>query len=59
MWEWTTETGKPDGGATRAVRRGGSFWYDGAGLPVSYRGGGSETTWYDVDVGFRVVLYIK
>ena len=60
MWEWTTETGKPDGGNTvRAVRRGGSFDDDGSGAPVSHRHGGGATSWYGVNIGFRVVLYIQ
>ena len=61
MWEWTTETGKPDGGNTiRAVHRGGSFVNDGSGDSVSYRyGNSSASTYYHVYLGFRVVLYIQ
>ena len=74
MWEWTTETGEhkikdADGNTvtdgndgdniyTRAVRRGGSFFGDGGDYPVAYRRGYYATGWYDVNVGFRVVLYI-
>ena len=60
MWEWTTETGKPDGGNTlRAVLRGGSFGWAGSDYPVSYRHGNNVATWLAVFIGFRVVLYIK
>ena len=60
MWEWTTETGKPDGGNTvRAVLRGGSFHSNGSYYPVSYRDGNFRTVDCDVDFGFRVVLYIQ
>ncbi len=60
MWEWTTETGKPDGGSTlRAVLRGGSFDGDGSSNPVSGRSGGRSTTGYGLHIGFRVVLYIQ
>ena len=59
MWEWTTETGKPDAGATKAVRRGGSFNNNGSGNPVSYRNGGDSATGGFFSIGFRVVLYIK
>lgn len=60
MWEWTTETGKPDGGNTVcAVRRGGSFSYIGSSGPVSYRCGYDATSGCSVFIGFRVVLYIQ
>ena len=63
MWEWTTETGKYGNSAsttTWAVLRGGSFIYYGSNYPVSYRHGGVEATWGgDINVGFRVVLYIQ
>ena len=60
MWEWTTETGKPDGGNTvRAVLRGGGFHSNGSYYPVSYRDGNFRTVDCDVDFGFRVVLYIQ
>ena len=60
MWEWTTETGKPDGGNTvRAVLRGGCFFNYGYSHPVSYRYGGDRSVDCDVDIGFRVVLYIQ
>ena len=60
MWEWTTETGNPDGtSTTRAVRRGGSFGWNGSGAPVSCRYGGGSVGAYAFDIGFRVVLYIQ
>ena len=60
MWEWTTETGKPDGGNTvRAVLRGGSFNGDGSNNPVSHRNGDVATSGFYVLIGFRVVLYIQ
>ena len=64
MWEWTTETGKHDSkvenATTFAVRRGGSFFWSGSYYPVSYRSGGyTVSDSYDIDLGFRVVLYIQ
>ena len=60
MWEWTTETGNPDGSSTtRAVLRGGSFNGSGSGGPVCSRSGTFSTGGYDTGFGFRVVLYIK
>ena len=63
MWEWTTETGKHDSKATDAtnyaVLRGGSFYWRGSDAPVSYRNGGGSVGAYDLDFGFRVVLYIQ
>ena len=59
MWEWTTETGKPDGDTTRAVIRGGSLNDSGFDNPISYRNSGFSTVWYSFHIGFRVVLYIK
>ena len=61
MWEWTTEVGNHNKTATKyAVRRGGSFWWSGSDSPVSSRNGDySASSGYDVNIGFRVVLYIK
>ena len=60
MWEWTTETGKPDGGSTlRAVLRGGSFGNSGSNNTVAYRDGYNAAVWGSVSFGFRVVLYIQ
>ncbi len=64
MWEWTTETGnhateKGSSGTTFAVFRGGSFGNFGNDGPVSYRSGVYSTTEYNIDFGFRPVLYIK
>ena len=60
MWEWTTETGKPDGGNTvRAVLRGGGFDNNGSSFPVSYCNGCCAASWCSADFGFRVVLYIQ
>ncbi len=64
MWEWTTETGKHDSKATDAtnyaVLRGGGFNYDGGSAPVSRRDGDLRVDdSYDLDIGFRVVLYIQ
>ena len=59
MWEWTTETGDPDGtGTQRAVLRGGSFRCSGVNYPLGYRSGLSLTSNTFPDIGFRVVLYI-
>ena len=63
MWEWTTETGKHDSKDTDAtnyaVLRGGSFGGNGDDAPVSRRGGSIRVGGCDIDVGFRVVLYIQ
>ena len=60
MWEWTTETGNPDGTSTiRAVLRGGSFGGSGSLNPVSHRDGGDSVGGCSVYIGFRVVLYIQ
>lgn len=60
MWEWTTETGKPDGGSIlRTVRRGGSFAHNGSDNPISYRRGELRTVECSIITGFRVVLYVK
>ena len=63
MWEWTTETGKHDSKDTDAtnyaVLRGGSFNWYGSDAPVSYRYGGGSVGGYNIDIGFRVVLYIQ
>ena len=60
MWEWTTETTTKSNNYEYAVLRGGSFFYGGSSGPVSYRDGVGGTTWGGhIDVGFRVVLYIK
>ena len=75
VWEWTTETGMHtvkidentsgwDGNGNGqgkymfAVLRGGSF-NDRGSSAVSYRNGTLATSWPNVYVGFRVVLYIK
>ena len=63
MWEWTTETGKHGSTANDAtnytVRRGGSFGNYGSGYPVSGRVGSYSVGVCDIDIGFRVVLYIQ
>ncbi len=61
MWEWTTETGYPDGSATlRAVIRGGSFNDNGSDFPVSYRHSNLDAKVnYNSHIGFRIVLYIQ
>ena len=66
MWEWTTEVGDPmdavqaTNGSLFAVFRGGSFNYDGTNNPLCCRyGDNNSSTVMDVDIGFRVVLYIK
>ena len=64
MWEWTTETGKHDSKATDAtnyaVLRGGSFLNYGSNNPVSSRHGNCTVSGsYDLNFGFRVVLYIQ
>ena len=67
MWEWTTEVGdhsvsdpKPTtNNRNFAVLRGGSFPSYGGSYPVSHRDGGSSSTWEgNINIGFRVVLYI-
>ena len=61
MWEWTTETGNPDGtSTTRAVRRGGSFpWTTGLTTQFLDRVVSYSVGDYSINIGFRVVLYIQ
>lgn len=60
MMEWTTEEGKHAGTtSTFAVLRGGSFYDEGSINPASYRDGSNREIYSAVDVGFRIVLYIK
>ena len=60
MWEWTTETGNPDGTSTiQSVLRGGSFVHNGLNYPVSSRNGRFVGNALYIDFGFRVVLYIQ
>ena len=63
MWEWTTETGKHGSTANDAtnyaVRRGGSFNNNGSDNPVSGRNGNNSVGDYNINIGFRVVLYIQ
>lgn len=50
MWEWTTETGDPDGSnIIRGVLRGGSFACDGLNYSLAYRNGGSLCSWSSVE----------
>ena len=60
MWEWTTETGYHNAGSGTqyAVLRGGGFNINGSGGPVSYRNGYGSVGNTNVNVGFRVVLYL-
>ena len=67
MWEWTTEVGDHTSltdnstiiSGKYAVLRGGSFKYNGDRAPVTYRHGINTSSWSgDINVGFRVVLYI-
>ena len=61
MWEYTTEVGNHNGTTPKlAVLRGGSFWWPGSVYPVSYRlDNTGASSGLNVDIGFRVVLYIK
>ena len=71
MWEWTTETGEHkikdaegnsvddgNGAGIYAVRRGGSFNNNGGDNPVANRNGDNSARGYNINIGFRVVLYI-
>ncbi len=70
MWEWTTEKGshsstttetktEPTGNTIYAVLRGGGFYNNGGGYPAAKRSGDYTVGSYDIDVGFRPVLYLK
>ena len=62
MWEWTTEEGNynsTNNEASIAVLRGGGDSGDGTGHSASSRHGGCSKILSLIDVGFRVVLYIK
>ena len=53
MWEWTTETSN-----SCAAVRGGGFDNSGSGYPVVRAYGGNTVDNFNVDLGFRVVLYL-
>ena len=71
MWEWTTEVGNHStteellteeqaNVASYTVCRGGSFYWNGSDAPISYRYGHHPVSTYcDILIGFRVVLYIQ
>lgn len=63
MWEWTTEVSNwpylENQDTDAAVFRGGSFIHQGDSLACSSRNGGYSSTTPNIDVGFRVVLYLK
>ena len=61
MWEWTTETGKHNGTSTTyAVHRAGGLDVEGSTYPVCTRFSAySSNDTYNVNIGFRVVLYVK
>ena len=54
MWEWTTETSD-----NIAAFRGGSFHSNGLSSPVFHAHGNFTVGLCNVDIGFRVVLYVK
>ena len=58
VWEWTEETAT-NGNATYGAFRGGNFNVDGTTYPVVYAYRSDATKNYDVNVGFRAVLYVK
>ncbi len=58
MWEWTTGHNIHNN-QMFVVPRGGSFDGNGATLPVVRAHGFDEFTHYGINVGFRVVLYVK
>ena len=60
MWEWTTEEGNHDtSSSTFAVRRGGTFNSIGSSDSIVCRYGHTAVSDLHVNIGFRVVLYIK
>ena len=60
MWEWTTENGKHGGpSSTYGVLRGGGFYTESNTTAVSQRDGLNRDIFSAVNVGFRVVLYLK
>ncbi len=64
IWEWTTETGYHDAINTvtdtkYVILRGGSFEYNSANAPISYRRGDFTNSFTFTSIGFRVVLYVK
>ena len=59
MWELTTEV-REDNTKTIAVSRGGGFGSEGHVRPLCYRSGNNDTLeLFDVQLGFRVVLYVQ
>ena len=65
MWEWTTEVGdhkdkvETTNSGSIAVFRGGCFNYSGTDGPLCSRHGYHSSSTMAVDIGFRVVLYVK
>lgn len=60
MWEWTTENGKHAGPSnTYGVLRGGGFFTESGTTAVGQRDGLNRDIYSAVNVGFRVVLYLK
>ena len=53
VWELTSEVD-----SSNFIFRGGSYYNDGSGCPVSYRGH-SSASYSNVNIGFRLRLYIK
>ncbi len=65
LWEWTDEASlykAGNGNETNvqySVHRGGGYLYSSAPYPACYRSGTSTDSSTVLDVGFRVVLYVK
>ncbi len=60
MWELTTETGEHnDTGETFVVIRGGDLSANSVYVPTCFRQGATPLGGKNVDIGFRVVLYVK
>ncbi len=55
MWEWTAETASQD----YAVLRGGSLINSGLTYPIVHSNGKNNVSIYNVNIGFRCVLYLK
>lgn len=60
MWEWTTEYGSHGGPSSiYGVLRGGGFYTESNNTAVCQRDGLNRDIYSAVNVGFRVVLYLK
>lgn len=61
VWEWTEETSFYGGNTQTQYRmiRGGNCLSSYSAYPVCYRFGSSQDSITSIDIGFRIILYMK